>query len=79
MVSLQTLQPAYANPELKHFLVREAIERLRVECAGVRIEDDVAVTADGAELLTRVPRSVADIERLMHEAHELINTNDKQL
>ena len=48
--------------------MREAIERVRAECSGVRIEDDVLVTSTGAELLTRVPRAVADIERLMAEA-----------
>jgi len=33
---------------------------------GVRIEDDVAVTADGYELLTKgLPRTVAEIERVM--------------
>lgn len=65
---MQTLTPAYENPELKKFMVREAIKRLRADCSGVRIEDDVLVTQTGAELLTRVPRSVADIEHLMEEA-----------
>jgi len=33
---------------------------------GVRIEDDVAVTADGCEILTDgLPRTPAEIERLM--------------
>lgn len=32
---------------------------------GVRIEDDVVVTADGAQSLTNVPRTVADIEAVM--------------
>lgn len=32
---------------------------------GVRIEDDVVVTADGAVSLTNVPRNVADIEAVM--------------
>lgn len=32
---------------------------------GVRIEDDVVVTADGARSLTNVPRTVADIEAVM--------------
>lgn len=32
---------------------------------GVRLEDDVVVTADGARSLTNVPRSVADVEAVM--------------
>ncbi len=32
---------------------------------GVRIEDDVIVTADGAVSMTNVPRTVADIEAVM--------------
>lgn len=31
----------------------------------VRIEDDIAVTADGVELLTCVPRTVEEIEAFM--------------
>jgi Xaa-Pro aminopeptidase len=39
------------------------------EALGVRIEDDVLVTATGGILLSRgAPRSVADIEKLMAEA-----------
>ena len=32
---------------------------------GVRIEDDVIVTKDGAESMTDVPRTVDDIEQVM--------------
>jgi Xaa-Pro aminopeptidase len=39
------------------------------EALGVRIEDDVLVTADGYLLLSKgAPRSVADLERLMASA-----------
>jgi len=35
---------------------------------GIRIEDDVLVTADGADVLTRdVPKTVEEIERLMQK------------
>ena len=33
----------------------------------VRIEDDIAITEDGAELLTCVPRTIEEIEALMAE------------
>lgn len=33
---------------------------------GIRIEDDVLVTAGGCEVLTHAPRSVAEIEAVMH-------------
>ena len=38
---------------------------------GIRIEDDVLVTAHGAENLTRVPRTVDEIERVMAEGRRL--------
>ena len=33
---------------------------------GVRIEDDILVTPTGAEVYTSAPKTVADIEELMH-------------
>lgn len=32
---------------------------------GVRIEDDVVVTADGARSMTNVPRAITDVEAVM--------------
>lgn len=36
----------------------------------VRIEDDIAVTADGVELLTCVPRTVEEIEAFMADSEK---------
>ncbi|KAI0229666.1 Xaa-Pro dipeptidase [Lamellibrachia satsuma] len=58
------LDAALANPAQTRFLVPEQIERFRGR-GGVRIEDNIAITSDGAELLTSVPRSVEEIEALM--------------
>ncbi|XP_063221141.1 xaa-Pro dipeptidase isoform X2 [Bacillus rossius redtenbacheri] len=58
------LDRALASPELSEFLVPAEIQRFR-KFGGVRIEDDILVTADGAENLTKVPRTVEDIENVM--------------
>jgi len=63
------LDQALADPVLSSFLVPEAIERLR-GFGGVRIEDDIAVTATGAELLSKVPRTVEEIETVMAEGRK---------
>lgn len=58
------LTQALANPEQARFICGEVLARFR-GTGGVRIEDNIAVTANGAELLTCVPRSVEQIESLM--------------
>jgi len=60
------LDQALANPDQAKFLVVDEIDRFR-GFGGVRIEDDIAITADGVELLTCVPRTVEEIEALMAE------------
>ncbi|KAK3086899.1 hypothetical protein FSP39_025174 [Pinctada imbricata] len=60
------LDAALKNPEQACFLNRELIDQYR-GFGGVRIEDDIAVTEDGMELLTCVPRTVEEIETLMAE------------
>ena len=57
------LEPALADAGLKHLLVPEALKRFGT--FGVRIEDDVLVTANGSENLTSVPRDVTEIESVM--------------
>jgi len=58
------IDTALANPEQSRFLVPDVINQYR-GFGGVRIEDDVVVTDDGMELLTDVPRTVEEIEKLM--------------
>ncbi|XP_053401005.1 xaa-Pro dipeptidase-like isoform X2 [Mercenaria mercenaria] len=60
------LDQALANPEQARFMCQEVIEQYR-GFGGVRIEDDIAVTEDGMECLTVVPRTVEEIEQLMAE------------
>ncbi|GAB4819295.1 hypothetical protein N2152v2_006341 [Parachlorella kessleri] len=58
------LEPALKDPAHSKFLVEERIR----DCwgfGGVRIEDDVIVTANGAESMTQVPRTVEEIEAVM--------------
>jgi Xaa-Pro dipeptidase len=58
------LDSALKDPHQSKFLVFDMIEKFR-GFGGVRIEDDIAVTKDGVELLTSVPRTVEEIEALM--------------
>lgn len=59
------IEAAYANPDQAKFMNRENIEGYR-GMGGVRIEDGVAVTADGIELLSNtLPRTVEEIEAFM--------------
>jgi len=58
------LDTALADPELSRFMVADVINQYR-GFGGVRIEDDIAITDDGMELMTQVPRTVEEIEKIM--------------
>ncbi|XP_020495800.1 xaa-Pro dipeptidase [Labrus bergylta] len=60
------LDEALANPAQSCFINNQVLARFR-GFGGVRIEDDIAVTHDGIELLTCVPRTVEEIEAFMAE------------
>jgi len=55
---------ALQDPELSRFIVADRINEYR-GTGGVRIEDDVIVHEDGAELMSIVPRTVEEIEAWM--------------
>jgi len=58
------LRKSFEDPELAPFLVKEVCETY-IGFGGVRLEDDVLVTADGIENLTCVPRTIDDVEATM--------------
>jgi Xaa-Pro dipeptidase len=58
------LLPAFENPAASKYLVKEAIMPY-MSFGGVRIEDNVIVEESGARSLTRVPRTVEEIEAVM--------------
>nr|XP_033797154.1 xaa-Pro dipeptidase [Geotrypetes seraphini] len=63
------LDQALADPTQSCYINNDVLQRFR-NFGGVRIEDDIVVTANGMELLTCVPRTVAEIEAFMAEAKD---------
>ncbi|KAG8431960.1 hypothetical protein GDO86_018904 [Hymenochirus boettgeri] len=72
------LDQALADPAQSCFINSDVLQRFR-GFGGVRIEDDIAVTAGGMELLTCVPRGVEEIESFMAEAKGSTKSFDKTM
>ena len=58
------LVPALEDPVKSKFFVKSALEPFR-HFGGVRLEDDILVTASGCENLTICPREIEDVEAVM--------------
>ncbi|KAG2762807.1 hypothetical protein JG687_00008445 [Phytophthora cactorum] len=61
------IQAVLANPVTAKFVNQEMLSRFR-GTGGVRIESDVVVTARGVECMSKVPRTVEQIEATMQKA-----------
>jgi len=60
------LDKALADPVISKYFNNDVLQRFR-GTGGIRIEDDVIVTATGSENMTQVPRTVEQIERAMQK------------
>ncbi|CAM6022110.1 unnamed protein product [Sphagnum balticum] len=58
------LEEALQDPAKSEFLVKQVLEKFR-RFGGVRLEDNVVVTADGCENLTKCPREIQEVEAVM--------------
>jgi len=62
------MKSGFENPSQLPFLnVTKIVHYLDINIGGVRIEDDVVITATGSEVLTKVPKTVKDIEDTMRK------------
>ncbi|GIY01517.1 xaa-Pro dipeptidase [Caerostris extrusa] len=64
------LDNALKDPKLSKFLISNKIEEYR-NFGGVRIEDDIVITQVGCELMTKVPRTIVEIEDLMRAGQKI--------
>jgi len=64
------LEKAFDDPKYQSFLVKDKLQKF-LGFGGIRIEDDVVVTKDGIENMTRwAPRTIEEIEALMAEGRK---------
>lgn len=61
------LKPAFEDETASKFLNRSRLEEM-FRFGGVRIEDNLAVTEEGSENFTDVPKERAEIEKIMRES-----------
>eukprot|EP00884_Botryococcus_braunii_P000767 jgi/Botrbrau1/10691/Bobra.139_2s0021.1 len=59
------LEPALEDPDLSDFFIKDRIKPLLETFGGVRLEDNVLVTDIGVETLTKVPRTIKEVEAVM--------------
>lgn len=58
------LEKALADPNKAKYINQEILERFRYT-GGVRLEDVILVTADGAESLSTCPRTIEEVESVL--------------
>lgn len=61
------LDEAFQDTELSKFLVRDRIDRDFRGFGGVRIEDEIIIHENGAELISVLPRTIQEIEDWMKD------------